>query len=228
MIDLPHGLVLISAVACGVLILGEYLHRDAIRVPAKLLASAAFVALGIVLVVRLEDPALARYATTILVGLVLGAIGDAALLGKSSVAFMGGLVAFLLGHLAYVVACSLLVTPGSWLRGEGAVVAAVAPLIAGAVALAWLWRHLGSMRGPVIAYVLTIVTMVIAALAVWRMEALPTPRRTWLVVGAVLFFVSDLAVARDKFVAKGFANRAWGLPTYYAGQLMIAWSLAGP
>ena len=24
-----------------------------------------------------------------------------------------------------------------------------------------------------------------------------------------------------------FANRAWGLPCYYAGQLLIAWSLRG-
>ena len=33
-------------------------------------------------------------------------------------------------------------------------------------------------------------------------------------IGAVMFFVSDLSVARDKFVAPGFGNRAWGLPLY--------------
>lgn len=222
------ALVAFSALSCLVLVWGEYQRRDDVRVAAKLVASAAFVALGVLLHARLEDPALARYATVIVVGLVLGAIGDAALLGKSSGAFMGGLVAFLLGHLAYVIACALVVPPARWLAGDLAIVALALPVLAGAVALAWLWKHLGSLRGPVIAYVLTIVTMVIAAAAVWRQEALPSPRHQWLVVGAVLFFVSDLAVARDKFVAKGFANRAWGLPTYYAGQLMIAWSLAGP
>ena len=46
-----------------------------------------------------------------------------------------------------------------------------------------------------------------------------------LLAGAALFFVSDLAVARDKFVGASFLNRAWGLPAYYAGQLLIAWSL---
>jgi len=46
-----------------------------------------------------------------------------------------------------------------------------------------------------------------------------------LLAGAALFFVSDLAVARDRFVAPGFANRLWGLPAYYAGQLLIAWSI---
>jgi uncharacterized membrane protein YhhN len=43
--------------------------------------------------------------------------------------------------------------------------------------------------------------------------------------GAVLFFASDLAVARDKLVAPSFTNHAWGVPAYYAGQLLIAWAL---
>ena len=45
-------------------------------------------------------------------------------------------------------------------------------------------------------------------------------------VGAVMFYGSDLAVARDRFVAPGFSNRAWGLPLYYAAQLVIAASTA--
>ena len=67
-----------------------------------------------------------------------------------------------------------------------------------------------------IAYVVAITAMVIGAIA------LGNPR---FLAGAALFFASDLAVARDKFVAPGFTNRAWGLPAYYAGQLLIAWSL---
>jgi len=41
-------------------------------------------------------------------------------------------------------------------------------------------------------------------------------------VGAVLFFLSDLLVARDRFVAPGFGNRLLGLPLYYAAQLLLA------
>jgi len=47
-----------------------------------------------------------------------------------------------------------------------------------------------------------------------------------LVLGAIAFFASDLSVARDKFVVRNYVNRAWGLPAYYAGQLLIAWSLS--
>ncbi len=68
-----------------------------------------------------------------------------------------------------------------------------------------------------IVYVATIVAMTVGALA--------ARGNTRLAVGALLFFASDLAVARDKFLARAFANKAWGLPAYYAGQLCIAWSL---
>ena len=44
-------------------------------------------------------------------------------------------------------------------------------------------------------------------------------------VGAVMFTASDIAVVRDRFVAPGFVNRLWGLPLYYAAQLIIAWSI---
>jgi uncharacterized membrane protein YhhN len=51
----------------------------------------------------------------------------------------------------------------------------------------------------------------------------PDERWIFLVGGAVLFFVSDVAVARDRFVEPSWKNRAWGLPAYYAGQLLLAW-----
>jgi len=44
--------------------------------------------------------------------------------------------------------------------------------------------------------------------------------------GAVLFWLSDLAVARDRFVRPGFVNPLVGLPLYYAAQLLLA-SAAG-
>jgi len=44
-------------------------------------------------------------------------------------------------------------------------------------------------------------------------------------VGALAFAVSDVAVARNRFVAPGPMNKAWGLPLYYAAQLAFALSL---
>jgi uncharacterized membrane protein YhhN len=43
--------------------------------------------------------------------------------------------------------------------------------------------------------------------------------------GAVAFYFSDVFVARDRFMKKEFLNRLVGLPMYYAGQFLIAFSL---
>ncbi|CAN5916794.1 hypothetical protein BH11MYX3_BH11MYX3_30020 [soil metagenome] len=219
------ALTVICAAATVALIIAEYAHLTTVRVLAKSVASSSFVAIGVEAFHIGHDPGRVHYGQVIFIGLVFGAIGDLALLGKSSRAFLAGLGAFLIGHLAYVVAVTYLVSVGSWISGAG--VLAAVPVVAGGIALALLWPRLGSMRGPVIAYVLAIVTMVIAAIAVWRTDSLPEPQRTRLVLGASLFFISDLAVARDKFVAQSWVNKLWGLPAYFAGQLLIAWSLIG-
>ncbi len=44
-----------------------------------------------------------------------------------------------------------------------------------------------------------------------------------LLIGAAAFHLSDLAVARDRFVTPGLVNRALGLPLYYYAQLCLAW-----
>ena len=45
--------------------------------------------------------------------------------------------------------------------------------------------------------------------------------------GAAMFYLSDLAVARDRVVSSGFWNKAWGLPLYFGGQLFLAASIGG-
>jgi len=45
-------------------------------------------------------------------------------------------------------------------------------------------------------------------------------------LGAAMFALSDVSVARDRFVAKAFVNRAWGLPLYFAAQLILASTVA--
>ena len=67
----------------------------------------------------------------------------------------------------------------------------------------------------------------ITAMGVW---AVATAVADWdwrLPVGAGLFIVSDVAVARQTFVQPGFVNRLWGLPLYYGGQLLLAWAAGG-
>lgn len=225
---------IVCAVGLALLLAGEAARSDRMRFAGKPLASAGFLVAA-----ALAHPH-GAYAWCVAAGLALGAIGDVALLFARG--FLLGLGAFLLGHLAYAVAVAQVVSPAHWAQPI-----ALAPLAAAGLALAWLWPHLAKqpaipsgihsprgdfdprsaadrnsidparLRGPVIAYIAVITAMVIAALALGERRFL---------VGALLFFASDLSVARDKFVAPGLVNRAWGLPAYYAGQLLIAWSLA--
>lgn len=206
---------IVSAIACGVLVFAEWRRDTRLRMIAKTIASLAFVAVA---VLGMRDSAYARW---ILAGLVLGTVGDIALLGKSDRSFLVGLGAFLLGHLSYVVACGQVRSPLDWLTDAHAF--SLIPIAIALTALQWLWPRLGAMRIPVVGYMLAIVAMMIGAIAVARASDMST--RTCLVTGAALFFASDLAVARDKFVEQSFTNRAWGLPAYYAGQLLIAWSV---
>jgi hypothetical protein len=46
-----------------------------------------------------------------------------------------------------------------------------------------------------------------------------------ILAGAVSFYISDLFVARDRFLKDAFFNRLVGLPLYYLGQFLLAFSV---
>jgi uncharacterized membrane protein YhhN len=148
------------------------------------------------------------YAEWVFLGLALCFLGDVLLLSRRSRVFLAGLIAFLLGHMAFAVAFAQLGQPSAGVLG-------VVLLASGAV-LAWLWRYLGNWRLPVAVYMLVISLMVGLGLGVARVEV-------WL--GALLFYLSDLFVARQRFVVAEPINKWLGLPLYYAGVYLLAWSV---
>lgn len=159
------------------------------------------------------------YSLRLFIGLVLCMIGDIALIPKSRTWFLVGLVSFLLGHVAYIFAFNSLV----FFTSLNLLVAVLIVLISAGV-LAWLWPHLGSMRVPVVAYVIVISLMVWSAWAVFFNAQVLLLARWRIALGATCFYFSDVSVARDNFVKKSFTNRAWGLPLYYLGQFLLAFS----
>lgn len=210
---------LICAVSCGALVAAERRHSESGRRLAKVVASGAFVATALI-AVRSTDTAgnaFLGFQLWAVIGLELGLIGDIALLSERH--FAAGLAAFLAGHAAYTIAASYLLSPALWL--QFADLFAAVPILAGLAVVISLWRRLGKYAVPVAVYAGAISVMVVATIAAAR-AGVAAP---CLGIGACLLFVSDLAVARNKFVAPKFANKAWGLPTYYAAQLLIAWSL---
>jgi uncharacterized membrane protein YhhN len=186
------------------------------RYLAKPLAALGFLGVGLAAAAHGAQP----YPALVIVGLILGAAGDIGLMLPGRRAFQVGTALFLAGHLAYIAAGLQLGGPARWL-GLHAVVA----LALGVVVLRLLWPHLGpsapAPRGLVVAYVVIIMTMALAATTPVVAGA-RDDRSLLLAVGAIAFLLSDLAVARHRFVSPGFWNKAWGQPAYFAAQLLIA------
>lgn len=151
--------------------------------------------------------------------LVLSALGDVALAARGKRGFFVGLGCFAAAHSVYSAAFAMYGTGGAILGGTSLVAIAFA-------GGAWLWlrgRLPGAMRIPVGVYAAIVAAMLATG------AAAGVSHRAWLLVlGVVLVAGSDIAVGRERFGRAGFANKLLGLPTYYAGQTLIALSLAGP
>ena len=202
---------LLTAIGLAGLLYGDWRGIGGLRTFGKPLASIGFLVAAIGFG-AFESP----YGTIVFVGLLLGALGDLFLLGTGRGAFIAGLVSFLLGHVAYVVAFASL--PIALPQAFIAVVAMAAVM---AFVANWVFPHARDMRLPIGIYMLVIAVMCSVAIGAAGAGA------PWMIpVGAVMFAVSDISVVRDRFVAPGFVNRLWGLPLYYAAQIIIAWSIA--
>ena len=192
----------------AVLLWAEKTQNAPVKAVSKAVASTAFIAEAVAF-----GAAETAWGRVLIVALVFCWLGDVLLLSRKDRMFLGGLVAFLLGHVGYAVMFFLLGLDTTWLIGGSVFVLVVLPFVA-----RWVLPHVKpKMKGPVIAYMVVISAMV--ALAAGSVGV--TGKLVFL-VAAVLFFVSDLAVARDRFVSPGFQNRSWGLPTYYLAQVLFA------
>jgi len=198
--------VTVTAVAVVVLLVAQ----RPIGGVAKMIASTGFLALALVCG-ALKTP----YGWAVFMALVLSWFGDLFLIFRGPKLFLAGLVSFFLAHAAFAIAFLLYRIALSWSIGTGIV------LIAAAIPV-WLWLspHLGDMRLPVYAYVVIISIMVaLSAGAVGRGGT------ALMLIGALLFYASDLSVARDRFIKPEAWNSLWGLPLYYGGQVALAYTV---
>jgi uncharacterized membrane protein YhhN len=203
------GPLMLCVVAVAGLLLAERRRASAGIWLAKPIASASFIWAALA-----SGALTTTFGMLILSGLALCMLGDVLLIPVDSPrVFRAGVLAFLLGHLAYAVAfLSRPLSPLGLVAG-GALLAVVLLGV-----LRWLGRSLpADMVVPVRAYMVVIGAMATLACGVTAAGG-PWP----VAVGALAFTASDVAVARDRFVKSQFLNRAWGLPLYYGAQLLIA------
>ena len=207
----------IAVIACtffvSLLLISEKRQDVRLKWLTKPAASASFIALA------LACGALSSsYGLWILVALFLCFWGDVLLIPRHEKLFLAGMGAFAAGHVAFVVAFLL----NAALRAPLFIAALVASALFITLVLRWLWPHLGSFKWPVVGYCIIIGAMV-------STSPLAAPHGVPLVpgimIGAILFAISDIFVAREQFVTQAFVNRLWGLPLYYGAQMLLASSV---
>ena len=157
------------------------------------------------------------YTWGVTLGLVLSLGGDVALMFKSNRWFLIGLVLFLLAQIVYAVVFTLF----NGFYVEDLITAAVLLALA-ALVFIYLKPGLGKMQGPVLFYILAICFMVNRAISTFFGDFATT--QAWLIaLGAILFWLSDLLLAVNRF-RRPFRLQRLGLYLYYGGQLLIALS----
>lgn len=203
------GTLCLASVAIHVI--SEWRKWQAARSLSKLLASTSFVVLAVI-----NGAAVSVYGRFILVALIFSWVGDMLLLSLRSSFLLGGIAAFFFAHALFAAAFASQPLDMTWLVMAFIVLAAPELLF-----LRWMWRYLKSFYKVAVPLYLTAITLM-TALAIAASSASGS---ALLAIAAIIFAASDVSVARDRFIAKDIVNKVWGLPLYYAAQIMFAISV---
>ena len=183
------------------------------------LGTKFFLSLLFVLSALLQPHPVPAYYHFLLAGLILCLMGDVCLALSGDRIFQVGLIAFLLGHLFYIFSFLSRMKFSLWISSDTFIIFAVSAMI-----FLWLRPYLKSMLGPVLVYIVVISLMLCGAWAVFQKSPFPVFGRTVIFGGAFCFYLSDIFVARDRFIKPEYLNRLIGLPLYYLGQFLLAFS----
>ena len=204
----------------GIILLYGLLFYEKRKNGVPLFMAKSILSLLFVMTALLQPRPVPAYYHYLLVGLIFCLIGDVCLALPQEKAFRTGLIAFLIGHVFYIFSFSSLAQISHWIS--------IGPLIflgMSAFIFFWLRPHLKSMLIPVLLYIVVITVMGVGAWAVSWKSSFRISGRVLILAGSLCFYFSDVFVARDKFIKEEYQNRLLGLPLYYAGQFMLAFSI---
>jgi uncharacterized membrane protein YhhN len=210
--NMIYGLIGIGTVTALGTIIADYRGRWRVVYILKPAAVAAIISAAL-LKPAFQSP---RYRYCILAGLALSLAGDIFLMLRHK-RFVEGLTAFLFAHLFYIAAFLNVTT----VRAD---FGTVFPLFLYAlIMMTVLFPTLGRMKIPVSVYIFVVTIM--AGLAIQRFVDIGGTSALRAFLGALLFVVSDSALAVNRFVKKFSAAQAVILGTYFAAQWLLALSV---
>ncbi|MBR3974091.1 MAG: lysoplasmalogenase [Oscillospiraceae bacterium] len=215
-------LALAGMLAQAIFIAAEHKEKYVHAVILKGSAALIFCSIGLTAMAEASN---LSFAKLIVLGLHFGALGDVLLNlrfvfpKKGQKIFLAGVAAFLTGHILYLCAIMPL--------SENLAVCLIAGVILAAALLAWIFRTLTVKLAFKIFGVLYIGAIVLmTAVAVGNVIAVPHTAAWMHAVGAVLFTLSDIVLIFNTFgTEQKFSLRITNLSLYYLGQLLIASSL---
>ncbi|XP_032093849.1 lysoplasmalogenase isoform X2 [Thamnophis elegans] len=150
------------------------------------------------------------YSRWIFIGLLFACVGDACLVWPEF--FLAGMGAFVICHLCYIAAFGLVpLRPLTFL------------VIQGLVAVGYVVILLPCLSG----FYMWVVLFYCGLLGAMTWRALSCSK--WMAsAGSLIFIVSDLLVAHDKFCTSHPLARVLYMSTYYLAQALIALSVESP
>ena len=154
------------------------------------------------------------------IGIFMSLLGDMALLSSSDRMFLLGLVAFLLTHVFYLIGFKdELLNFTAWSTVLILFIYVNSVRLLRRIASAMQANGKGALSIPVIVYGLVISLMLYAAMATMYDPAWKTSAALLVTVGAILFWISDLVLAWNKFVSPLKRGRILNILSYHLGQI---------
>lgn len=163
--------------------------------------------------------------TVFLTGLAFSLLGDIFLMLPER-HFLKGLIAFLLAHVAYIFAFNtegLVVSPLS-IAMAGFIVL-IAALLLQRIVASLIERGRSSMVAPVSLYALVLSLTLWSASTTLLRADWPRLAGVLAAVGGMLFFISDAAIAWNRFVGPHRGGRIFEMMSYHLAQYALSISV---
>ncbi|WP_070966485.1 lysoplasmalogenase [Vibrio sonorensis] len=156
------------------------------------------------------------YSNAIVLALLVSSLGDILLMSPKD-RFLSGLSVFLLAHLIYTVTFWLQIDTNLslWL-----------PFLLGCIGVIvylLLLPSLDEVKLPVAIYFVVILLMAWSAIEFWRTSH--SQAAVFAVMGALIFIISDLVLAIDRFRSSSRFSKQVIMTTYYTAQALFTLSV---
>lgn len=155
-------------------------------------------------------------------GILLSLIGDVLLVIPREQFFLFGLTAFLLAHMSYIIGFNIPLPPlSAWGFLLAIMIAWGGSRILRRILTPLATKGQLHLRIPILIYAVTISIMLLSALIKLTDMSWNANAALLVGVGAFLFYISDLILAWNKFVAPIQKGPIYNVVSYYLGQIML-------